>query len=164
MIFNRVKFCCCGGIVNKNKGFTLIELMVTIAVLGIIAAMAVPSFQSVIQKNELKKGTEYVLFILNDAKNNARLTRQISVLKLGSPFSVPSTAKEFDVGADIGKNVALISDDKAVSFLANGLIETTAKNYPICISIKHSKSLNSEYISITQLGFITHSQTSCDTK
>ena len=81
MIFNRVKFCCCGGIVNKNKGFTLIELMVTIAVLGIIAAMAVPSFQSVIQKNELKKGTEYVLFILNDAKNNEKLLADLKPLR-----------------------------------------------------------------------------------
>lgn len=29
---------------KKNKGFTLIELMVTIAVLAIVAMMAAPSF------------------------------------------------------------------------------------------------------------------------
>ena len=146
---------------NKNQGFTLIELMVTIAVMAIIAMMAAPSFQSVIQANELKAGVDKVLFVLNDAKNNARLTRQVSILKLDSSYSVPSTDKEYDFGSDVGKNVSLVAQDKAISFLNNGLIQTTAKNYPVCIAVKHNKSLNIEYISITQLGFITRSKTSC---
>lgn len=146
---------------QKNKGFTLIELLVTIAIIAIIAMLAAPSFQSVIQKNELKAGTEKVLLILNDAKNNARLTRQVSVLKIDSSYSVPSTAKAFEVGSDIGKNVSLTSDDKAISFLANGLIKVDSGNYPVCLNVKHSKSLNVEYISVTQLGFITRSNTSC---
>lgn len=144
-----------------HKGFTLIELMVTIAVLAIIAMIAVPSFQSVIQANELKADTDRVLFILNDAKNNARLTRQVSVLKLDSSFNAPAIAKVFDASANVGKNVTLASVDKAVSFLASGLVETTAKKYPICIAVSHSKSLKAEFISITQLGFITRSKTPC---
>ena len=120
---------------KKNKGFTLIELMVTIAVLAIVAMIAVPSFQSVIQANELKDGANKVLFILNDAKNNARLTREVSILKLDSSFTAPTTAKVFDASTNVGKNVTLVSVDKAISFLASGLIETTAKKYPICITV-----------------------------
>ena len=45
---------------NKQKqiGFTLLELMITVTILGIIASMAVPSFQSVIERDHLKGAVE----------------------------------------------------------------------------------------------------------
>lgn len=38
---------------QKIKGFTLIELMITIGVLAIVATMAIPSFMTQIRKNQL---------------------------------------------------------------------------------------------------------------
>ncbi len=56
---------------KKNKGFTLIELMVTIAVLGIIATMAAPSFQMQIQKMQLKEDIHKVVELAKEVRSEA---------------------------------------------------------------------------------------------
>jgi type IV fimbrial biogenesis protein FimT len=43
---------------QKKAGFTLVEVMIVIAIIGIIAAMAVPSYQDMIERNRLKQAAE----------------------------------------------------------------------------------------------------------
>lgn len=39
---------------NKQSGFTLVELLVTVAVVGILAAIAIPSYESYVTKSKIK--------------------------------------------------------------------------------------------------------------
>jgi type IV fimbrial biogenesis protein FimT len=61
------------------RGFTLIELMVTIAIAAILIAMAVPSFQSMLVNNRMSAATNGLFNALNYARN-AALTGNTTVL------------------------------------------------------------------------------------
>lgn len=48
---------------KKNTGFTLIELMIVIAIIGILSTLAVPSYQDRIIKTQVKEGMQLAAFV-----------------------------------------------------------------------------------------------------
>ena len=66
---------------SNQSGFTLIELMIVIAIIGILAAIATPAYQSYSNKakinaclSEAKSYGNEVFIVLNDEDNNTRPT------------------------------------------------------------------------------------------
>ncbi|WP_313243711.1 GspH/FimT family pseudopilin [Stenotrophomonas rhizophila] len=56
---------------RPSKGFTLVELMVTVAVVAILTAIAYPSFQSTIRSNRVAAGHNELLGLVNLARSEA---------------------------------------------------------------------------------------------
>lgn len=56
---------------STSRGFTLIELMITIAVLAIGSALAYPSFSGVIKSNRVATSTNGVIAAFNMARSEA---------------------------------------------------------------------------------------------
>jgi len=56
---------------KQSSGFTLTELMITVAIIGILASIAVPSFQDMIERNRLKEAVESLKSDLMFARTEA---------------------------------------------------------------------------------------------
>lgn len=95
------------GITRPNSGFTLIELMIVVAIVAILAAVALPSYQTYTQRARF---TEVIA-----ATGPAKTAIEICVQTSGSNCAAPATTASADdlVQTDIVAGVAVddIDDD-----------------------------------------------------
>ena len=61
---------------GREQGFTLIELVITIAIIAIIAAMAAPSMQKQIRQAKIKDGANIIEAALKDARTQAMIAQR----------------------------------------------------------------------------------------
>jgi len=67
---------------RKVTGFTMIELMVTLAVAAILVTVAVPSFQTMIESNALTSQINLFIGSLNAARSEAvKRGKQVTLCK-----------------------------------------------------------------------------------
>jgi type IV pilus assembly protein PilA len=79
-----------------QQGFTLIELMIVVAIIGILAAVAIPSYQNYMVKSKLVEATTFLDAQKNVISENWATNAQFSVTA-SSPISttLPTNVKYF---------------------------------------------------------------------
>lgn len=56
---------------SANKGFTVIELLIAVAVLAIVMSLALPSYRAILEKRQVTSGAEQVMAFLSSAQMEA---------------------------------------------------------------------------------------------
>lgn len=86
---------------KRQQAFTLVELMVVLAVLIVLLGIAIPNVQSLIIKSELNNAQDTTIHTFNRAKNLARDT--------GVPLSITINANAIQISSNPPQNVPLAS-------------------------------------------------------
>lgn len=124
---------------GRARGFTLIELMVTLAVFAILVTVAVPSFRDVIENNRLATEVNRILSSLSYARSEAvRLSDEVTVTAINGSFAngwcvhqgadctAATTLRVFD-----GAELAYAAGANQVTFNARG--ERSSGNFQVSI-------------------------------
>lgn len=126
---------------HRQSGFTLIELMVTIGVLGVLTALAAPSFQNFFERYRVNAAVDEFNASLQLARVEAIRTNQQVVLRTNGGCAAGNWGCGWVVFQDTNGNLALDAGETT--------IRTTDVQSSVSIS---SNSANPNTIAINNFG------------
>ena len=145
---------------RKEQGFTLIELMVTIAVMAIIATMAAPSMGNLLEKQRFQKKERELLSALTQTKSQAILKRTNVTVNLNSASANTNTTINWYQGSNVNLTIQTLAADQTLGtysgtsliFDKNGLV--SGLNQDALISLCNSKLNIKKQLVLTKLGSV----------
>jgi type IV fimbrial biogenesis protein FimT len=122
------------GTAANARGFTLIEMLVTVGVFAILASIAVPSFRGFIAQQRLRTASfdlhTDLLFARSEAlKRNRNVIvrrRQVAGWNTGWVVVLDGTAQELRSRNGVGSNVSVNSPVADITFNGTGRVSSPA--------------------------------------
>ena len=144
-----------------QRGFTLVELMVVIVLLAIIAAVAAPGLQNLLENNQITSTSNRLVGSMNFARSQAlREGRQVTVQALDGDWN---KGAEVVMGGDVLRRVEISNSrmsitGESVTYRGNGLTTgSSTKQLRLCGDDGSADRL----IEVTLGGQVTTEQKSC---
>ena len=147
---------------RHTQGFTLIELMVTIAVLAIIAMMAAPSFSNIMLRQNLNRSAQDLIAALNAARSTAVLERREMTVDLSKTVQTADTASTL-YWLPKGDAVLKSGSPTSITFQLSGAVKNHAANIdgkPFVVCNKNSGD-RSKAINVSLMGTINVVEGTC---
>lgn len=111
----KLSFDFCSG---PRRGFTLIELMIAVAIIAILAAVAIPTYTSYIRRSYLSEASSAIGSI-KTALESYEMTHRCYTAAPPNPSAVPQNAQRVawgDPGGPWSRNVLGVRPDAQVRF------------------------------------------------
>lgn len=82
------------NVMTKNKGFTLIELMIVVVIIGILSSIALPSYQQYTMRGNRGDGISAIQMVLDAQEryyaDHISYTSDLTNLGLSDPYITPN--------------------------------------------------------------------------
>lgn len=161
------------GKMGKQQGVTVLELMFGVAILGIMLAFAVPSFQASQANSRLRASTSDLVAAVNTARNqavNLRIDVRVQAMGVGwengwvvqylYPATIPVNERsERDTSFPQNGGVAITKNGGAameMTFQSNGLLAGGATQFELCGSTGRAR-----IIDVSPFGRVTNTEAAC---
>jgi prepilin-type N-terminal cleavage/methylation domain-containing protein len=141
----------------KNKGFTLIELMITVAIIGILAAVATGKFSDLISKSKEGRVKNYLgtlrsaisVYYSDTSSYPGELTTALTdgekYLASIPVMEIPAISAQSNPGHAAGNAVAVVTDDGLTGNW--GYTLTAAQEALVFVNCTHNDSRGSVWSS-----------------
>lgn len=134
---------------SGERGFTLIELMTAITVLGILLAIGVPSFTEIIRSNQLVAQTNEFVGALNLARSEA-------LKRVASVTTCPTTNNTTCAGSTNWSTGYMVFFDANANGARDGVNDTLLQVYPVTTNSIVISSPTLTFVRYTPVGMSAH--------
>jgi prepilin-type N-terminal cleavage/methylation domain-containing protein len=134
---------------KSNSGFTLVELLMTLIIIGVIAVITVPSFLGLLNRNRVNQAAQQVEGALKEAQRQAlRMGKQCTInintttktISNPAPPTPPTPPTPATNGCllstrNLNSSVQLNSNSATLAFSGKGNIDRVLANPAIVVSM-----------------------------
>ena len=154
---------------KRNLGFTLVELMVALAVLVILIAIALPSFTNMIQSNRSAALANSIVTALNVARSEAVKRNALVNVNSGGDWT-NGWVVQLNTGAvtlqtwnapDVGAVITQVGGNATIQFNGSGRMTQPAVAATINSSYPHCSGQQARQIRIGITGRVGVTQVAC---
>jgi type IV pilus assembly protein PilE len=105
----------------RNKGFTLIELVVTVAIIAILAAIAYPAYQHYVMKTRRAAAQSCLLELAQFMERFYATNLRYHQDRNGNPVALPNTQCSVDLAASY--NLGFLGQTTATTFTLQAIAQ-----------------------------------------
>ncbi len=92
-----------------KRGFTLLELIITLSVMMILVGAAAPSFSKIIEENEIRRLATEIEWLLVQAKSEAVMRSNPVMVKVTNITGTPNVSSDWLIEASVSGGSTVIS-------------------------------------------------------